>query len=66
MGSEVLLRVETLSEDNFATIDSLQAPAYAWYARRYQLVAYVELGRGGVRRMDRAVTTCYLPLNHGE
>ena len=25
-GSEVLLRVDTLSEDNFATTDSLQAP----------------------------------------
>ena len=35
LGSEVLLRVETLSEANFTTIDSLQAPAYAWSARRY-------------------------------
>ena len=35
LGSEVLLRVETLSEDNFAIVDSLRAPAYAWSARRY-------------------------------
>ena len=26
LGSEVLLRVETLSEDNFATTDALRAP----------------------------------------
>ena len=26
LGSEVLLKVETLSKDNFATIDSLRAP----------------------------------------
>ena len=38
-GSEVLLRVETLSKDNFATIDSLWAPAYAWSARRYRPTA---------------------------
>ena len=29
LGSEVLLRVETLSEDNFATTDSLRAPVNA-------------------------------------
>jgi hypothetical protein len=29
-GSEVLLRVDTLGEDNFATIDSLRAPDRTW------------------------------------
>jgi hypothetical protein len=39
LGSEVLLSVEILSEDNFVTIDSLRAPAYTWSARRYQPTA---------------------------
>jgi len=30
LGSEVLLRVETLGEDNLATIDSLQAWDRTW------------------------------------
>ena len=62
----VFLRIDILSEDNLDTIDLLQEPERAWSARRYRLVAYVEPGRGGIRGMDRAVTTCLLPLNHGE
>jgi len=31
-GSEVLLRVDTLSEDNFATTDSLRALNRTWSA----------------------------------
>jgi hypothetical protein len=38
-GGEILLRAEILSEDNFATIDSLRASAYAWSAKRYRPVA---------------------------
>ena len=30
LGSEVPIRVDTLSEDNFATTDSLWAPSYTW------------------------------------
>ena len=33
LGSEVLLRVETLSEDNFATTDLLQALDRTWSAK---------------------------------
>jgi hypothetical protein len=66
LGSEVFLRVDILSEDNFGTIDLLRAPERTWSARRYQLVAYVEAGRGGIRGMDRVVTTCCLTLNRGE
>jgi len=39
LGSEVLLRVETLSEDNFGTTDSLRTSAYAWPTRRYRPIA---------------------------
>jgi hypothetical protein len=34
LGSEVLLGVETLSEDNFATTNSLRAPVNTWSAKR--------------------------------
>jgi hypothetical protein len=33
MGSEVLLRVDALSEDNFATSDSLRASDRTWSAK---------------------------------
>ena len=33
LGSEVLLMVETLSEDNFATTDSLRALDRTWFAK---------------------------------
>ena len=33
LGSEVLLKVETLSEDNFATTDSLRALDRTWSAK---------------------------------
>ena len=39
LGSEVLLRAETLSEDNFATTDSLRAPDHTWSTKRGQPVA---------------------------
>jgi hypothetical protein len=56
LGSEVLLMVETFNEVNSATIDLLQALVNTWYAVSE---------RGGLRRTERAVTTCCLPLNHG-
>jgi hypothetical protein len=37
--SEVILKVDTLREDNFATTDSLQAPAYTWSAKYLQPIA---------------------------
>ena len=39
LGSEVLLRPETLIEDNFATTDSLQALGCNWSANRCRPVA---------------------------
>jgi hypothetical protein len=39
LGSEVLLRVEILSEDNFVTTNLLWAPNYTWSARRCQSIA---------------------------
>ena len=39
LGSEVLLKVETLSKNNFATTNLLRAPACNWYASECQLVA---------------------------
>jgi hypothetical protein len=38
-GSEVLLRVEALSKDIFATTDTLRAPVYTWSTKRYRHVA---------------------------
>ena len=66
LGSEVLLRAETLSEDNFATTDSLRAPVNAGLPSVAGLQLYAEPERGGLQRMDMAVTTCRLPLNRGE
>ena len=39
LGSEVLLKVETLSKDNFAIIDSHRAPNHTWSARRGRPIA---------------------------
>jgi len=50
LGSDVLLRVETLSEDNFATTDSLRAPAYAWSARQYQPTALRRIRTWGITK----------------
>ena len=50
LGSEVLLRVETLSEDNFATTDSLRAPAYAWSTKRYQPIALCHIRMWGITK----------------
>jgi hypothetical protein len=65
LGSEVLLRAKTLGKDNFATTDSLQALAYAWFAKRYQPIAPRHIQTWGLQRTDRAVTTSCLLLNHG-
>ena len=65
LGSEVLLRAKTLSEDNFGTTDSLRAPVNTGLPSIVGLQLYVISKRGGLRRTDRAVTTCRLPLNHG-
>jgi hypothetical protein len=51
LGSEVRLRVETLSKGKLATTNSLRAPAFTWFARRIW--------------PDRAITTCHLHLNRG-
>jgi hypothetical protein len=48
LGSEVLLRAKTLGEDNFATIDSLRASAYAWSAKRYWPIALCRIQTWGV------------------
>ena len=50
LGSEVLLRDETLSEHNFATTDSLQAPAYTWSARRYRPMALRHIQMWGITK----------------
>ena len=65
LGSEVLLRVETLSEDNFATTDSLRAPVNIGLPSVVGLQLYVVSEHGGLRRTDKAITTYCLPLNHG-
>jgi hypothetical protein len=63
LGSEVLLRMETLSEDNYAIINLLRAPEITWSSK---LRLYGEPKSGGLQGTDRAITTCRLPLNHGE
>ena len=65
LGSEVLLRDETLSEHNFATTDSFRAPVNTGLPSVVGLQLYAISERGGLRRTDRAVTTCRLPLNRG-
>jgi hypothetical protein len=50
LGSEVLLKVDTLSEDNFATIDSLRAPAYTWSAKYLWPVALCRIRTWGITK----------------
>jgi hypothetical protein len=50
LGSEVLLRVETLSEDNFATTNSLRAPDCNWSTSRYRLVALHHVRTWGITK----------------
>jgi hypothetical protein len=50
LGSEVLLRVETLSEDNFATTDSLRAPVNTWSTKRCQSVALRRIRTWGIMK----------------
>ena len=50
LGSEVLLRVETLSEDNFTTTNSLWAPDHTWSARRGQPTALCHTRMWGITK----------------
>ena len=50
LGSEVLLRVETLSEDNFATTDSLRALAYTWSAKHLRPLALRRIWTWGITK----------------
>ena len=50
LSSEVLLRVETLSEDNFATIDSLQALEITWSVKRCWPTALRQTRTWGITR----------------
>ena len=50
LGSEVLLKVETLSKDNFATTDSHRAPDHTWSAMRGQPVALHRIRTWGIIR----------------
>ena len=65
LGSEVLLRAKTLSEDNFATTDSLRASDHTWSTKRGWPRALRRIRTWGLQRIDRAITTCRLPLNRG-
>jgi hypothetical protein len=65
LDSEVLLRVETLSEDNFVTIDSLRTLAYAWSARRYRPTALCRIQMWGITKNGQGITTCRLPSTVG-
>jgi hypothetical protein len=47
-GSEVLLRVETLSEDNFATTDLLRASDRTWSAKCYRPAALRRIRMWGI------------------
>ena len=49
-GSEVLLSVDTLSEDNFATIDSLQASAYTWSTKHLRPPALHHIRTWGITK----------------
>ena len=53
LGSEVLLRVETLSVDNFATTDSLRALAFAWSARRIWPTALCRIRTWGITKDEQ-------------
>jgi hypothetical protein len=50
LGSEVRLRVETLSEDNFATTDSLQAPDCNWSASRCRSMSLRRIQTWGITK----------------
>ena len=50
LGSEVLLKVETLSKDNFAIIDSHRAPNHTWSARRGYHVALCRIRMWGIMK----------------
>ena len=50
LGSEVLLRAETLSEYNFATIDSLWAPYNTWSVRRGRPIALCHIQTWGIMK----------------
>ena len=51
---------------NFTSTRLLWAPVYTWSARYLRSIANIELRRGRIRGMDRAITTYCLPLSHGE
>jgi hypothetical protein len=65
LGSEVLLKAETLSVDNFATTNSLWAPVATGLPVDASLRLYAISEYGGLQMTDRAITTCCLPLNRG-
>ena len=50
LGSEVLLKVETLSKDNFATIDSLWAPGHTWSTKRGRPIALHHIQTWGIMK----------------
>ena len=50
LGSEVLLRVETLSEDNFGTTNSLRAPGCNWSVSRCRPVALCRIQTWGITK----------------
>ena len=52
-GGEVLLRVDTLSEDNFATIDSLRAPDCNWSTSRCWSIALCRIRIWGITKDEQ-------------
>ena len=50
LGSEVLLKVETLSEDNFATTDSLRAMDWNWSASQCWSIALCCIQTWGIMK----------------
>jgi hypothetical protein len=50
LGSEVLLRIKTLSEDHFATTDLLRALGYNWSASRCRSTALRHIRTWGITK----------------
>ena len=50
LGSEVFLRAETLSEDSFATTNSLRAPDCNWSASRCRSIALRRIRMWGITK----------------
>ena len=60
LGSEVLLKVETLSEDNIATTDSLWAPDCNWSVSPCQPIALRHIRTWGITKDEQGCH--HLPL----